>query len=120
MALSRKCSQINFPLQLYLTQSHRHNSTHTKLQFFKTSSLDDQFLLVWDSIDVNKDNNDAKMKKFDSKIYKLIAFFDHMLHHNQISSPDNDVEDDGRLEIKKSKSETKPSKSGPSSFINPT
>ena len=54
-------------------------------------SLDDRFLLMWASIGVNKDDTDEKMKKFDSKIDKLIALFDHMLHHNQISSPDNDA-----------------------------
>ena len=54
-------------------------------------SLDDRFLLMRASICANKDDTDEKMKKFDSKLYNIIALFDHMLHHNQISSPDKDV-----------------------------
>ena len=57
--------------------------------------LDYQFLLVRDLIDSNKDNIDYKMKRFVSKFDKLIALLDHMLHQNQISSPENDVKYDG-------------------------
>ena len=47
---------------------------------------------------------------------KLIENTDHILHQYQISSLDNDVEDGVLLEITKSTSKTKPSKSDPSSF----
>ena len=47
------------------------------------------------SIGANKDDTGEKMKKFDSKLDKLIALFYHMLHQNQISSPYDDVEDGG-------------------------
>ena len=56
-------------------------------------SLDDRFLLMRASICANKDDTDEKMKKFDSKLDKLIALVGHMLHQNQMSPPDNDVDD---------------------------
>ena len=67
-------------------------------------------------IDAKKDKTDEKMKEFYSILDKLIASFDNMLHQNQISYPDNDVEDYGPSEITKSTSKTKHSKSNPSSF----
>ena len=74
-------------------------------------SLDDRFLLMRASICANKDDTDEKMKKFDSKLYNIIALFDHMLHHNQIYSSYKYVKDDELPEITKSTTETKPSKS---------
>ena len=86
--------------------------------------MDDRILLMWDVVDTNKEDYDEIMKKIRevlaSLIEKLIENVDHIFHQNQISSPDNDVDDDGILEITKSTSETKPSKSDPSSFWNPT
>ena len=57
------------------------------------SSLDEQFILTRASIGANKDDTHEKMKKFDSKLDKLIALVGHMLHQNQMSPPDNDVDD---------------------------
>ena len=55
-----------------------------------------------------------------SLIDKLVENSDHIFHQYQSSSLENDVEDYGCLEITKSTSKAKPSKSDPSSFWNPT
>ena len=68
------------------------------------SSLDDQFLVMQALVGANKDDTDEKMRKCYSILDKLIVCFDHMFHQNQISSPDNDVEDYGLSEITKSTS----------------
>ena len=38
-------------MQLLLAQPHLHNRTHIKIQAFDISSLDDQFLLMWELIE---------------------------------------------------------------------
>ena len=84
------------------------------------SSLDDRLLLMKTSIDTKKEYYDDKMKKLReilaSLLDKLIENADYIFHQYQISSPDNYVEYDELLEITKATSETKPSKSDPSSF----
>ena len=80
------------------------------------SSLNDRLPLMRYLIDANKDETDEKMEKFEFKLEKIVSRFDHMLHHNQISSPENYVEDDGISEITKSTSKTNPSKSELSNF----
>ena len=54
------------------------------------------------------------MDKLASILDKIIKNVNNIFHQNQISSPDNDVEDDGLSEISKSTSKTKTSKSYPS------
>ena len=88
------------------------------------SSLNGWILLVQASIYSNK-------KDYDDKIYKLrdilASVLDKLIENvkcifRNIRSfyADNDVEDDGISEITKSTSKTKPSKSYPSIFRNPT
>ena len=83
------------------------------------SSFDYQLLLITASISANKDGTDEKMKKFDSKLDKLILLFDNMLHQNQFSSPHNDVEYGGLSKIINSTSKTNTWKYDPSGFQNP-
>ena len=47
------------------------------------SSLDDRFLLMQDSTDTNKHNYDEKMKKYESKLDKLIALVESVMHQNK-------------------------------------
>ena len=65
-------------------------------------------------IDANKGDADKKMKKLrdncTSILDNLIEIVEHMFHQILIFSQDNDVEDDGLLEITNSASETKPYK----------
>ena len=81
------------------------------------SSLEDQFLLMRDFFDANKEDADDKtnklMGKFSSIIDKLIEMVEHMIHHIRIYFPYNDVEDDGLSEMTRSTSETNPFKYDP-------
>ena len=68
------------------------------------------------SIDAKNEEDYEKMKKyrvFSSILGKFIEIVEHMFHQISIFSPNNDVDDDGHLEITKSTSETNPSKSNP-------
>ena len=65
------------------------------------SRLDDQLLLVQSSTDAKNEDTDDKMNKFEAKLDKLIALVKHMMHHNQISSPYNNVEEYIILDITK-------------------
>ena len=73
-----------------------------ELRIFKISSLDDQLLLLQASIDTKKASIDTNKEYFDDKMKKLgdkiIEYVYHLFHQ------DNDVEDDGILEITKSTS----------------
>ena len=82
-----------------------------QIRTFKMSSLYDRLLLMQASIDTKKSSIDTNKKVFDDKMKKLREIFDkiiedvyHLFHPYQISSQDNDVEDDGISEITKSAS----------------
>ena len=113
---------IYFPMQLSLTQTH--HITQTKLRIFKMSILDDRLLLTGASIEANKEDAYQKTKKLMDKLAyireNLIEYFDHIFHQYQIYSLENYFEDDGLQEINRSTYQTKPYKSDPSSFRNPT
>ena len=74
--------------------------------------------------DANKEDYDEDMKKFmeilASICDNIIENINNIFHHILISSPYNDVEDDGLSEITMSTSKTKLYKSYPSSFWKPT
>ena len=119
MALSRKCSKY-FISSATIVNTNPSQHTH-KTSNFKMSNLDDRFLLMQALIETNIDNILNIFREIFFSIHdKLIEILEHMFHHNIISSPDNDFEYDGISEITKSTSKTKPSKSDPSSFWNPT
>ena len=88
------------------------------------SSLDGWLLLIQASIYSNNKDYDDKMNKLRetlaSLLDKLIENVKCIFSNIRSSSADNDVEDDGLSEITKSTSKTKPSKSYPSIFRNPT
>ena len=122
MALSQKCSKY----LLYSATSVKTNpSQHThKSSHFYNVKFGWPVPLIRASIDTSKEDADNKMKKLKEKpaylLGKFIKNVDHIFHQRRIYSPDNDVEDDELLEITKSTSKTKPSKSDPSIFRNPT
>ena len=88
--------QITFITQLPLTQPHRYNITFKILIIFIMWSLNDLFLLVQASIDVNREDNEVEMNKFDSKLDKqsskldkLMSLVKNMMHQNKNSSAHN-------------------------------